>query len=113
MKGNTARPLPVRQWRRRKAGGPVSYTHLGVTLAVFLSWGTCAVSTRQGSLGELAFPQGWESMEIEIHLENGDAPRRDCPEPERLLAYLAALPAEELEILGQVADCLLYTSRCV
>lgn len=76
----------------------------GVTLAVFLSWGTCAVSTRQGSLGELAFPQGWESMEIEIHLENGDAPRRDCPEPERLLAYLAALPAEELEILGQVAD---------
>ena len=87
--------------RKRRSG---TVLLAGVTLAVFLSWGTCAVSTRQGSLGELAFPQGWESMEIEIHLENGDAPRRDCPEPERLLAYLAALPAEELEILGQVAD---------
>lgn len=88
--------------RRKRRSGTVLLA--GVTLAVFLSWGTCAVSTRQGSLGELAFPQGWESMEIEIHLENGDAPRRDCPEPERLLAYLAALPTEELEILGQVAD---------
>ena len=87
---------------RKRRSGTVLLT--AVTLAVFLSWGSCAVSTRQGSLGELAFPQGWESMEIEIHLENGDAPRRDCPEPERLLAYLAALPAEELEILGQVAD---------
>ena len=87
--------------RKRRSG---TVLLAGVTLAVFLSWGTCAVSTRQGSLGELAFPQGWESMEIEIHLENGDAPRRDCPEPERLLAYLAALPTEELEILGQVAD---------
>lgn len=87
--------------RKRRSG---TVLLAGVTLAVFLSWGTCAVSTRQGSLGELAFPQGWESMEIEILLENGDAPRRDCPEPERLLAYLAALPAEELEILGQVAD---------
>ena len=87
--------------RKRRSG---TVLLAGVTLAVFLSWGTCAVSTRHGSLGELAFPQGWESMEIEIHLENGDAPRRDCPEPERLLAYLAALPAEELEILGQVAD---------
>lgn len=87
--------------RKRRSG---TVLLAGVTLAVFLSWGTCAVSTRQGSLGELAFPQGWESMEIEIHLENGDAPQRDCPEPERLLAYLAALPAEELEILGQVAD---------
>ena len=87
--------------RKRRSG---TVLLAGVTLAVVLSWGTCAVSTRQGSLGELAFPQGWESMEIEIHLENGDAPRRDCPEPERLLAYLAALPTEELEILGQVAD---------
>ena len=87
--------------RKRRSG---TVLLAGVTLAVFLSWGTCAVSTRQGSLGELAFPHGWESMEIEIHLENGDAPRRDCPEPERLLAYLAALPTEELEILGQVAD---------
>ena len=87
--------------RKRRSG---TVLLAGVTLAVFLSCGTCAVSTRQATLGELAFPQGWESMEIEIHLENGDAPRRDCPEPERLLAYLAALPAEELEILGQVAD---------
>ncbi len=87
---------------RKRRSGTVLLT--AVTLAVFLSWGSCAVSTRQGSLGELAFPQGRESMEIEIHLENGDAPRRDCPEPERLLAYLAALPTEELEILGQVAD---------
>ena len=76
----------------------------GVTLAVFLSWGSCAVSTRQGTLGEVAFPQGWESMAIEIHLEEGDASRRNCPEPERLLAYLAALPAEEVVILGRVAD---------
>ena len=75
-----------------------------VTLSVFLSWGTCAVSTRQGTLGEVAFPQGWEGMAIEISLEEGDAPRRDCREPEKLLAYLAALPAEELEILGKVAD---------
>ena len=87
--------------RKRRSG---TVLLAGVTLAVFLSWGSCAVSTRQGSLGELAFPQGWESMEIEIHLENGDAPRRDCPEPERLLAYLAALPAEEVVILGRVAD---------
>ena len=75
-----------------------------VTLAVFLSWGSCAVSTRQGTLGEMAFPQGWESMEIQISLENSDLSRRDCPEPEKLLAYLAALPAEEVVILGRVAD---------
>ena len=87
--------------RKRRSG---TVLLAAVTLAVFLSWGTCAVSTRQGTLGEVAFPQGWESMAIEIHLEEGDAPRRDCREPERLLAYLAALPAEELEILGTVAD---------
>ena len=75
-----------------------------VTLAVFLSWGSCAVSTRQGTLGEMAFPQGWESMEIQICLESSDLSRRDCQSPEKLLAYLAALPAEEVVILGRVAD---------
>ena len=57
-----------------------------VTLAVSLSWGICAVSTRQGTLGDVAFPQDWASMKIEIHLEDGDAPRRDCRSRERLLA---------------------------
>ena len=87
--------------RKRRSG---TVLLAGVTLAVFLSWGSCAVSTRQGTLGEMAFPQGWESMEIQICLESSDLSRRDCQSPEKLLAYLAALPAEELEILGQVAD---------
>ena len=87
---------------RKRRSGTVLLT--AVTLAVFLSWGICAVSTRQGTLGEMAFPQDWASMKIEIHLEDGDAPRRDCRSPERLLAYLAALPAEELKLLGKVAD---------
>ena len=49
---------------RKRRSGTVLLT--AVTLAVFLSWGSCAVSTRQGTLGEMAFPQGWESMEIQI-----------------------------------------------
>lgn len=52
---------------RKRRSGAVLLT--AVTLAVFLSWGSCAVSTRQGTLGEMAFPQGWESMEIQICLE--------------------------------------------
>ena len=87
---------------RKRRSGTVLLT--AVTLAVFLSWGICAVSTRQGTLGEMAFPQDWASMRIEIHLEDGDASRRDCQSPEKLLAYLAALPAEEVVILGKVAD---------
>ena len=87
---------------RKRRSGTVLLT--AVTLAVFLSWGSCAVSTRQGTLGEMAFPQGWESMEIQICLESSDLSRRDCRSPEKLLAYLAALPAEEVVILGKVAD---------
>lgn len=87
---------------RKRRSGTVLLT--AVTLAVFLSWGSCAVSTRQGTLGEMAFPQGWESMEIQICLESSDLSRRDCQSPEKLLAYLAALPAEEVVILGRVAD---------
>ena len=87
---------------RKRRSGTVLLT--AVTLAVFLSWGSCAVSTRQGTLGEMAFPQGWESMEIQICLESSDLSRRDCQSPEKLLAYLAALPAEEVVILGKVAD---------
>ena len=87
--------------RQRRSG---TLLLAAVTLAVSLYWGICAVRTRQGTLGEVAFPQGWEGMAIEISLEEGDAPRRDCRSPERLLAYLAALPAEELKLLGKVAD---------
>ena len=75
-----------------------------VTLALFLSWGRCAISTAQGTLGELALPEGLEGMDVEITLTEADGRLRTCPEPERLLAELAEIPVWELRSLGQVED---------
>ena len=87
--------------RKRRSG---TVLLAAVTLALFLSWGRCAISTAQGTLGELALPEGWEGMDVEITLTEADGRLRTCPEPERLLAELAKIPVWELRSLGQVED---------